>query len=109
MKSNLRAPYPATRLRRLRALESTRRLTREHRLSVDDLIFPMFVLEDDDARQAVPSMPGIERLGIRPLIEEAGRVQQLGIPAIALFPAIGQDRKSPLAEEAWNPDGLIQR
>ena len=104
-----RAPYPATRLRRLRASESTRRLTREHRLSVDDLIFPMFVLEEDGARQAIPSMPGIERLGIQPLVEEAKQAQQLGIPAIALFPVVGQDRKSPLAEEAWNPDGLIQR
>ena len=78
-----RAPYPATRLRRLRASESTRRLTREHRLSVDDLIFPMFVLEEDGARQAIPSMPGIERLGIQPLVEEAKQAQQLGIPAIA--------------------------
>ena len=82
---------------------------RENYLQVDDLIYPMFVTEGDNHREAVPSMPGIERVSIDQLLVEAGQCQQLGIPAVALFPVVGEDRKSNDAAEAYNPDGLAQR
>jgi porphobilinogen synthase len=104
-----RAAYPNTRMRRLRARESTRRLVRENSLSVDDLIFPMFVLEGESEREKVSSMPGIERLSIDLLVAEARELQQLGIPAIALFPVIEEHKKSLLAEEAYNGSGLVPR
>ncbi len=104
-----RGDYPNTRMRRLRARESTRRLVRESQLSTDDLIYPMFVLEGESERETVPSMPGIERLSIDLLIGEAKELVNLGIPAIALFPVIEAHRKSDLAEEAYNPDGLVPR
>ena len=87
----------------------SRRLMRETRLSADDLIYPVFVLDDEDGREAVPSMPGIERLGLNGLLEEAEEILELGIPAIALFPVIDADLKSEDAAEAWNSDGLVQR
>ena len=82
---------------------------RENHLQVDDLIYPMFVTEGENHREAVPSMPGIERVSIDQLLLEAGQCQKLGIPAIALFPVVGEDRKSDDAAEAYNPDGLAQR
>lgn len=82
---------------------------RENYLQVDDLIYPMFVTEGENHREAVPSMPGIERVSIDQLLVEAGQCQQLGIPAVALFPVVGEDRKSNDAAEAYNPDGLAQR
>jgi porphobilinogen synthase len=82
---------------------------REHNLSPADLIFPVFVLEGAGQREAIPSMPGIERLSIDLLVEQAREVAQLGIPAIALFPVVPAERKSLLAEEAFNTDGLVQR
>ncbi len=93
----------------MRRDDFSRRLMRENSLSVDDFIYPMFVLEGENQREAVASMPGIERLSIDLLVEEARSIQDLGIPAIALFPVVGIERKSDLAEEAWNPDGLVQR
>lgn len=87
----------------------SRRLMRESSLSADDFIYPMFVLEGTKQREAVSSMPGIERLSIDLLVEEAKTIRDLDIPAIALFPVVGADHKSELAEEAWNPDGLVQR
>jgi len=96
-------------MRRLRANDFARRLVRENTLSPADFIFPVFVLEGSGQREAIPSMPGIERLSIDLLLEQAKEVQQLGIPAIALFPVVGPDRKSLLAEEAFNADGLVQR
>ncbi len=101
--------YPIIRKRRMRRDDFSRRLMRENSLSVDDFIYPMFVLEGENQREAVASMPGIERLSIDLLVEEARSIQDLGIPAIALFPVVGTERKSDLAEEAWNPDGLVQR
>ena len=86
-----------------------RRLVRENQLSADDLIYPMFVVEGKDERQVIPSMPDIERLSIDLLVAEARELHGLGIPAIALFPVVEQTGKSLLAEEAWNPDGLVQR
>jgi len=96
-------------MRRLRANEFSRRLVRENELSPADLIYPVFVLEGDGQREAISSMPGIERLSIDLLLQQARRVEQLGIPAIALFPVIPAAHKSLLAEEAYNADGLVQR
>jgi porphobilinogen synthase len=104
-----RADFPSTRMRRLRADEQRRRLVRENQLTVDDLILPLFVLEGKGERELVPSMPGVERLSIDLLVEEARQLASLGIPAIALFPVIAQAQKSLLAEEAYNSDGLVQR
>jgi len=101
--------FPYTRMRRMRKNDFSRRLMREHRLTADDLIYPVFILEGDNVREAIPSMPNIERLSIDLLLEEAKELVELGIPTIALFPVIESDKKSLLAEEAYNPNGLIQR
>ena len=100
---------PATRMRRMREYDFTRRLMRESSLSVDDLIYPLFVIEGEGTREVVPSMPDVERVSIDELIKEAKQSLDLGIPAIALFPVIAQEKKSEQAEEAYNPDGLVQR
>jgi porphobilinogen synthase len=84
-------------------------MVRESRLSPADLIFPVFVLDGSGQREAVPSMPGIERLSIDLLIEQARELVSLGVPAIALFPVVEADGKSLDAAEAYNPDGLVQR
>ena len=104
-----RAPYPYTRMRRLRANEFSRRLVQETTLSADDLILPVFVIEGTAQSEAVLSMPGVNRLSIDLLVKEAKEIASLGIPAIALFPVISQDKKSLMAEEAYNPEGLVQR
>ena len=104
-----RGPYPTTRMRRLRASAFARRLVRESHLTPDDLIYPVFVLEGEGRREAVPSMPGVERLSIDLLLDVAADMVALGIPAIALFPVVPADRKSQLAEEAYSDDGLAQR
>lgn len=101
--------FPATRLRRNRRDEFSRRLVREHRLSVDDLILPVFVLDGENQREAVPSMPGVERLSIDLLLQEAERWVALGIPALALFPVTPPEHKSLDAAAAWSPDGIAQR
>ena len=101
--------FPSTRMRRMRFNEFSRRLMRENRLSTDDLIYPLFVTEGLNLRKPISSMPGIERLSLDLLLTEAQEVYDLGIPAIALFPVIGLDKKSEDAAEAYNPDGLIQR
>jgi porphobilinogen synthase len=87
----------------------SRRLMREHRLTTDDLIYPVFVLEGAGRREAVGSMPGIERLSIDELLREAAEIADLGIPAIALFPVTPPEKKSEDAREARNPEGLAQR
>ena len=87
----------------------SRRLMAETRLSADDLIYPMFVIEGKGKRQAVPSMPGVERVSIDELLHEARQAQELGIPALALFPVTPQENKSEDAREAYNPEGLLQR
>jgi len=87
----------------------SRRLMREHHLRADDLILPVFVTEGEGVREAVPSMPGVERVSIDQLLEEAAAAVRLGIPALALFPVVPAGRKSLDAAEAWNPDGLAQR
>lgn len=101
--------FPATRMRRLRANVFTRNLMRENTLTINDLILPLFVIEGKGEREAVKSMPGVERLSIDLLKKEAKELIKLGIPAIALFPVTPAKAKSLTAEEAWNPDGLAQR
>ncbi len=101
--------FPQTRMRRMRYHDFSRRLMRENRLSVDDLIYPMFVTEGSNQRESISSMPGIERLSLDLLLTEAHELYNLGIPAIALFPVTSADKKSEHAAEAYNPEGLIQR
>jgi porphobilinogen synthase len=101
--------YPATRMRRMRRDDFSRRLMRETRLDASDLIWPVFVREGGAVREPVASMPGVERLGLDALLVEAERAQALGIPALALFPVTPPEAKSPDAREAWNPNGLAQR
>lgn len=93
----------------MRRDDFSRRLMRENCLTVNDFIFPVFVLEGDQQREAVDSMPGIDRLSIDLLVEEAMNVQNLGIPAMALFPVTPPAAKSDDAAEAWNANGLVQR
>jgi porphobilinogen synthase len=97
--------YPRVRMRRNRADEWTRRLVAEKRLTVEDLVWPVFVHEAGD-RENVPSMPGVQRLSIAALVDEVGAAASLGIPAVALFPVIPATGKSETADEAWNPDNL---
>ena len=101
--------YPFTRLRRMRRDDFSRRLMRESSVTPDDFIYPLFVLEGQGQREPVVSMPGIERVSIDLLVEEAREVYALGIPAIALFPVTPAEAKSEDAAEAYNPDGLAQR
>lgn len=101
--------FPSTRLRRNRRDPFSRRLVRETHLSVDDLICPAFVLPGEGRREAVESMPGIERLSIDLLVEHAAEVADLGIPAVAIFPVTPQSVKSEDAAEAWNAQGLAQQ
>jgi porphobilinogen synthase len=103
------APYPANRMRRLRQHGWSRRMVAEHRLAPADLIQPMFILEGQGQRQAVDSMPGIERLSVDLLLTVAERAMELGLPAVALFPVTPVDRKSEDAREAWNDDNLMCR
>jgi porphobilinogen synthase len=101
--------YPQTRLRRLRRHDWSRRLVREHVLSVDDLIWPLFVREGDGQREPISSLPGVERLSVDLLVEAVGEAVALGIPAVALFPATESRLKSPECEEAVNPQNLVCR
>jgi len=102
-------PFPLTRPRRLRAHDFSRRLVRETQLTAADLIYPVFVLENDQAREPVASMPGVERVGQNGLFGVAERCLKLGVPAIALFPVVPAERKSDGAEECWREDGLVQQ
>lgn len=101
--------FPWLRLRRMRRDDFSRRLMRENQLSPSDLIYPVFVLEGENQREAVPSMPGVERLSIDLLLKDAEECVQLGIPVISLFPVVPAEKKSLNAAEAYNPDGLAQR
>ncbi|HMN19979.1 MAG TPA: porphobilinogen synthase [Ottowia sp.] len=103
------APFPAHRPRRLRRDDFTRRLVREHQLSVDDLIYPVFVQDGKNRREAVPSMPGVERLSLDLLLPLAEECVQLGIPVLALFPVIDTKLKDDKGSEATNARGLIPR
>ncbi|MWJ28695.1 porphobilinogen synthase [Halomonas sp. ZH2S] len=101
--------FPALRMRRMRRDDFSRRLMQEASLTPSDLILPVFVLEGENQREAVASMPGVERLSLDLLIEQAREAYQLGIPALALFPVVTAEHKSDLAEEAYNANGLVQR
>jgi porphobilinogen synthase len=101
--------FPRTRLRRMRRDDFSRRLMRENSLAVDDLIYPVFVLDGSGRVEPVGSMPGVERHSLDRLLSVAERACRLGVPALALFPVIDADCKTATAEEAWNPDGLVPR
>ncbi len=105
----LHAPYPLGRPRRLRRDDFTRNLVREHTLTAHDLIYPVFVLDGEQRREAVGSMPGVERLSLDLLLPVAEECVKLGIPVMALFPVIDPALKTPNGQEALNPDGLVPR
>ncbi len=106
---SITASYPRARMRRNRREDWCRRLVREHRLSVDNLIWPVFVMEGAKGREKIAAMPGVDRLTIAELVKEAKEAAVLGIPAIALFPVVEAKRKSDNAEEAFNPENLMCR
>ena len=101
--------FPQRRMRRLRLNDFSRRLVRENRLSANDLIYPLFVIDGRNRAEAVPSMPGVDRMSIDRLLGRVERCVELGIPAIALFPVVDQHLRSADAREAFNPDGLAPR
>ena len=107
--STPRGPFPLTRMRRLRASQVGREMAAGSARAAHDFIYPMFVLEGEAQREAIPSMPGVERLSIDLLIERAREAFELGIVAIALFPVVDTSKKSLDASEAFSPDGLVQR
>ncbi len=100
-------PYPLNRPRRLRRTDFSRRLVREHALSVNDLIYPVFVLEGEKRRESVGSMPGVDRVSLDLLLPVAEKCVELGIPVMALFPVISAHLKTPDGKEATNPKGLV--
>jgi porphobilinogen synthase len=104
-----RNSFPQTRMRRMRRDEFSRRLMRETRLTVDSLIYPVFVVEGRNQRQPVESMPGVERYSVDQLLREAETLLRLKIPAIALFPFTPPEKKTLDAREAWNPEGVAQQ
>ncbi|MCI2398444.1 porphobilinogen synthase [Aliiroseovarius subalbicans] len=103
------APFPATRLRRGRVSPAIRDLVRENALSVGDLIWPIFVMDGEDAETPVPSMPGVSRMSVDRVVVAARKAADLGIPAICIFPYTDPALKTELCEEAWNPDNLSNR
>jgi len=107
--NNIFSQYPARRMRRMRKNDFTRRLMAENQLTVNDLIYPVFVIEGENKREIIDSMPGVERKSIDLLLEEAQELVELGIPAIAIFPVTPANAKSLMAEEAYSPNGLAQR
>ena len=101
--------YPLTRKRRLRYSQSVRSLVAENNLTASDLIWPVFVLEGENQKQAIKSMPGVFRLSVDLLIDKLTELYAKGLKAVALFPVVTAEKKSELAEEAYNPEGLVQR
>ncbi|HZF22854.1 MAG TPA: porphobilinogen synthase [Burkholderiales bacterium] len=101
--------FPVRRMRRLRRDDFSRRMVREHRLSSDDFIYPVFVIDGQHRSEPVPSMPGVERLTVDALLRQAERCVELGVPAIALFPVVDNKLRTADAREAFNPDGLAPR
>jgi porphobilinogen synthase len=101
--------FPHTRMRRMRRDEFSRRLMRETQLTVDALIYPLFVVEGHNQRQPIGSMPGIERLSVDELLRECETLVRLRVPAIALFPVTPVEKKTLDARESWNPEGIAQR
>jgi len=109
MTGNSSDSFPRIRLRRMRRDEFSRRLMRETQLTVDAFIYPVFVVEGVGQRQAIASMPGIERLSIDQLLHECGSLVRLGVPAIAIFPVTPVGKKTLDARESWNPEGIAQQ
>lgn len=105
----LTGAFPSTRMRRMRRDDFSRRLMRESTLTANDLIYPVFVLDGPSRCEAVASMPGVERVTLDRLLPLAEQALELGVPAVALFPVIDAAGKTPAAEEAWNPEGLVPR
>ena len=103
------APFPSTRLRRMRATAALRDLAQENRLGVQDLIWPIFIRDGDNSEDPVASMPGVSRMTIDRAVRAAERAANLGIPALCLFPYTDTALKTPQCEEAWNPDNLSNR
>ncbi|MBT9185031.1 MULTISPECIES: porphobilinogen synthase [Pectobacterium] len=101
--------FPGRRMRRIRRHDFSRRLVAENQLTVNDLIYPVFVMEGTNHRQEVPSMPGVYRMTIDVLLKEAEELAKLGVPVLSLFPVVEADKKSLYAEEAYNPNGLVPR
>ena len=101
--------FPVRRMRRLRRDDFSRRMVREHRLTADDFIYPVFVIDGQNRSEPVPSMPGVERLTVDALLKQAERCVELGVPAIALFPVVDNKLRTANASEAFNPDGLAPR
>jgi porphobilinogen synthase len=101
--------FPVRRMRRLRRNDFSRRMVREHRLTADDFIYPVFVIDGQNRSEAVPSMPGVERLTVDALLRQAEHCVELGVPAIALFPVVENKLRTADASEAFNPDGLAPR
>ncbi|HKQ23511.1 MAG TPA: porphobilinogen synthase [Burkholderiales bacterium] len=101
--------FPVRRMRRLRRDDFSRRMVREHRLTADDFIYPVFVIDGQNRSEPVPSMPGVERLTVDALLKQAERCVELGVPAIALFPVVDNKLRTADASEAFNPDGLAPR
>ncbi len=106
---NIYGNFPSVRMRRMRRDDFTRRLMREHVLTTNDLIYPVFVMEGTKKTQAVPSMPGVERMTLDKLLPVAERCVKLKVPVLALFPVIEAKLKTPDGKEATNPKGLIPR
>lgn len=105
----MKAAYPNNRMRRLRKHDFSRRLMRENVITADDLIYPVFVIEGQNERESVASMPGVDRVSLDILLEVAEQVAQLSIPVMALFPVTPMDVKTEFAEQAYDPEGLAQR
>lgn len=101
--------FPSTRMRRMRRDDFSRRLMRENSLTVDDLIYPVFVIEGENTIEEIPSMPGVKRLTLDLLQQEAKEVEALGIPLMAIFPVVPLEKKSEAGEESYNPQGLAPR
>lgn len=101
--------FPSTRMRRMRRDDFSRRLMRENSLTVDDLIYPVFVIEGENIIEEIPSMPGVKRLTLDLLQQEAKEVEALGIPLMAIFPVVPPEKKSEAGEESYNPQGLAPR
>lgn len=106
---NYQREFPATRMRRMRSHKFSRRLMRESTLTTDDLIYPVFIIEGSNTRESVSSMPGVDRLTLDLLMKEAEEIVSLDIPLLALFPVVPLDKKSHQGDEAFNPEGLIQK
>jgi len=101
--------YPFTRKRRLRANQAIRNLSQEHHLTVNDLIWPVFILDGFNRTESIDSMPGVQRMSVDMLLDKLTPLHQQGLNAIALFPVINESYKTDDAAEAWNPEGLVQK